>query len=370
MKKAIYFLLFSFIYISLILNVNAKYKCEYSISSDINIEWYEYIYQASISDSGKDFWYIWRSMDENFPYDIVYNWKIIAKAPVLYADNIPHITVKWWKVAYSYGNNIFENGKKITINGPVELLDYSSKEELIYIYFDYEDYLYKFIKNGKLIHSFNGYLYKLEKSSFSDDYVFLFLSNEKNGSFSKKHIYRFSFNNPYSSKDFTKYDVTGYKNIKYYLGENWKFAFQHDGLKEGEIILDDWLKPPYSIFIKDISDVSIFWGWYINNRTGFFTKKENGIRLNRYFCIQRINKLKQLFFAKNNLKKTSKGRNIIKKINLITEKVNYKKLEKVYVKIQSLLSSVRKHKKYKYVLNYLEARIWLKLIWKRSSSNK
>jgi hypothetical protein len=71
----------------------------------------------------------------------------------------------------------------------------------------------------------------------------------------------------------------------------------------------------------------------------------------------RFQYVKQSIISKLNLEKTSKGRKFIKKIDSVVQKIGKEKLEKFYSKIQLLPSSVRKHKKHKYVINYLEARI-------------
>jgi hypothetical protein len=94
----------------------------------------------------------------------------------------------------------------------------------------------------------------------------------------------------------------------------------------------------------------------------------NKIKQNSFHIIKKIEYqyVKQSIISKLNLEKTSKGRKLIKKIDSVVKKIGKEKLEKVYNKIQSLPSNVRKHKKYKYVLNYMEARIWLKLIWDKS----
>jgi len=71
---------------------------------------------------------------------------------------------------------------------------------------------------------------------------------------------------------------------------------------------------------------------------------------------------KQLILSKKNLNKTFKWRKNIKTIDLISEKLSKQKLERLMEKLQKIDTSLVKFRKYKDMLDYLEANVWLKLI--------
>ncbi len=71
---------------------------------------------------------------------------------------------------------------------------------------------------------------------------------------------------------------------------------------------------------------------------------------------------KQLMLSNMILKKSNKWKNDIKSIDLLTSKLDKSKLEKIYLKIIKIDTSSNKMSKYKNMLDYLEAKIWLELL--------
>jgi len=71
---------------------------------------------------------------------------------------------------------------------------------------------------------------------------------------------------------------------------------------------------------------------------------------------------KQLIISKNNLKKTFQGRKNIKTIDLISKKLSKQKLEILIGKLQKIDTSLVQFRKYKDMLDYLEAKVWLVLL--------
>jgi len=79
--------------------------------------------------------------------------------------------------------------------------------------------------------------------------------------------------------------------------------------------------------------------------------------------------LKQIIISKDHLEKSSKLKPYIKKIDILIEKLEKIKLEKLLNKIQKLPKKSRNHPIYKNLLDYLEAKVFFKiltLIWKNT----
>jgi hypothetical protein len=70
---------------------------------------------------------------------------------------------------------------------------------------------------------------------------------------------------------------------------------------------------------------------------------------------------KQLILANNNLSKTKNWQKYIYQVNIILQKVSEKKLTELYFKINNIWEKWRNNKKYKDMLDYLEAKIWIRL---------
>lgn len=70
---------------------------------------------------------------------------------------------------------------------------------------------------------------------------------------------------------------------------------------------------------------------------------------------------KDLLIAKSNLSKNNILKWYIPKLNIIVEKKSIQWLKNIHAKLQKLSQKTREHKKYKYIFNYLEAKILLRL---------
>lgn len=78
---------------------------------------------------------------------------------------------------------------------------------------------------------------------------------------------------------------------------------------------------------------------------------------------------KDLIISKNNLRKVIKQKKTISKIDSLVIKLDIKKLESLYTKLDKINLKLAKFKKYKDLLTYLKAKVWLE-IHKRNESKK
>ena len=75
----------------------------------------------------------------------------------------------------------------------------------------------------------------------------------------------------------------------------------------------------------------------------------------------KIELLKQIMISKKELNKTKKWQWYIKIINNFTEKASEKKMETLVLKLEKIDTSLKKYSKIKNILDYLEAKVLLKL---------
>jgi len=110
------------------------------------------------------------------------------------------------------------------------------------------------------------------------------------------------------------------------------------------------------------------WNWYLIKETCNQNNNSNTSNMinNSQDNILEKTKIKsqlfkQLILSKRHLNKTFQWRKNIKTIDLIVKKLSKLKLEKLMWKLKKIDTSLTKFRKYKDMLNYLEAKVWLEL---------